>query len=268
MKRMPLLLLAVASFVSISVFQNCSNNYKIDTVGDSGQNNSTGTPGNPDDPGPTPPDDPPGDPTPPDEIPTFSCQHIVLLPLSNPLIVPARDASTGICYAVQIFQAIPNGKSNLTTTIDNDVISRNHDSGPATHHPYLMGQATAVVKFEGLRNIKLSGSPSNADASIKIDNFALIGFKAVSNASASLSELSASDYAAFGTSDSIISGTNGVKLYDEVVPLTPFGPSGTATVSALDISQAISVNQNYLLDVRAEDCGGSRELSDVYIVFQ
>lgn len=240
----------------IGLFQNCSNNYKLTSDGSNSESNNLLSNPNPN----TSPS-----PIPKNQIPTFSCQTVKVLPLTADLIVPARDSS-GTCYAIQIFQAIQDGPSNLTTTTDPQVISRNHDisttDSTITHHPYLMGQATINLTFEGARNIKLSGQ-ADSTSPISVDNFVMVGFGAQSTAG-----LVPADYAAYGTSDSTVNNTNGVLLDNEGVALTPFASGGIATVEPLDISQSIAVHQSYTLDVRAEDCGGDRDLSDVYLLLQ
>jgi hypothetical protein len=220
---------------------------------------------------PSTPSGPIGPAVPPAKIPDFSCQKFQILPLSKNLQIPARD-SQGTCYAVQLMGAIDSSPSNLTTTSDDEVISRDHDqtaSDPSlTHHPYLMGQATVNLTLGGPRRLKLAGA-ANTTTPILVDNFVMVGFGIpASQGSADSVELIPTDYAAYGTSDSTVEQTNGVLLNSTVVALTPFASGGTATVTPLDISQTIEANQPYILDVRAEDCGKVRQLSDIYLIIQ
>lgn len=267
-------------------FQNCSkasfkssgaNSSAVQASGDSAAPspdpglNPSPTPN----PNPTPNPDPGSNPeitptagpelgTPPSEIPDFQCLQTQVLQYSDNMQIPARDNS-GTCYAVQVMTAIPRGASSLTKNIDTTVISRNHDvsaSDPTqTHNPYLMDSQLLNFTFQGLRKIKLSGA-ADAISPILVDNFILVGFGTQGTA------LSPEQYSAYGTSDSTVFSTGGILLNNEVVALTPFASSGTATVKPLDISQTILAGQGYTLDLRAEDCGGQRQLSNIFVVFQ
>lgn len=192
----------------------------------------------------------------------FKCLSVVTLAYTKTLSIPARN-SQGVCYAMKIFDSIENGNSNLTTTIDNDVISRRHGEGSGyTRNPYSMDSDLLNFALAGPRVVKLSGG-ANATSPIKIDNFALIGLypKAVSPLP--------SHYSAHGTADSTVDAeAMTIQYKNSPVVLKPFGTSGTATVEPLDIVRAADTNLNYMLDIRALDCGGSRELSKVYVLFQ
>jgi len=61
---------------------------------------------------------------------------------------------------------------------------------------------------------------------------------------------------------------NYILLQNQQVTLNPSGANGTATVNALDITADVSSGRPYTLDLRAEDCGGTRQMSDIYLVFQ
>lgn len=192
----------------------------------------------------------------------FKCLSVVTLPYTKTLSIPART-SHGVCYAMKIFDAIENGSSSLTTNIDKDVVSRRHGEGSGyTRNPFSMDSDLLNFVLAGPRVVKLSGG-ANATSPIKIDNFALIGLypKAISPLP--------SHFSAHGTSDSTVDADAMTILYkDSPVVLKPFGTSGTATVAPLDIVRAADTNLDYMLDIRALDCGGSRELSKVYVLFQ
>lgn len=192
----------------------------------------------------------------------FKCLSIVTIPYTKTLSIPARTVN-GVCYAMKIFNAIENGDSSLTTAIDKDVVSRRHGAGTGyTRNPYSMDSDLLNFILAGPRVVKLSGG-ANATSSIKIDNFALVGLypKAISPLP--------SHFNAHGTADSTVDADAMTILYKESpVVLKPFGSSGTATVAPLDIVRTADTNLNYMLDIRALDCGGFRELSTVYVLFQ
>lgn len=199
----------------------------------------------------------------------FACKQMVALSLVNGVLeVPARTAD-GICYFYKIADAISSSASNLTVTMDSEVDSRNHDSNKIVYpnrHPYVLAKALLPFKLLGLRKMKLSGS-SLAPGSIKVDNYVLSGIYP-----SSVVNPDSTYYRAYGTEDAGYY-SNGVTnkyilLKGQAIPLASFGPYGTATIAALDISTEFTINQPYRLDLRALDCGGSRELSKIFLLFQ
>lgn len=198
----------------------------------------------------------------------FSCQKVIQLTSMNDLMkIPARD-SNGLCYSIKLLDHIAFSSSSLTTATDSDVISANHDGGPI-HHPYSMGSVKTEFRLDGPRVVKLSGGNS-ATNPILVDNFVLMG---VYPSSKDISQSLASVYHVMGTSDSSIPGADGsnsnsVDFKGTLLPIASFGSSGTSSVAAIDITTSAEPQVNQTLDLRALDCGGSRELSDVYLVFQ
>ena len=203
----------------------------------------------------------------------FACKSLVTLTSASDLMtIPARTAD-GICYAYKMASAIPVGASNLTTTIDTQVISRNHDSGsgnPAiTHNPYEMGLFQGQFNLLGGRVVKLSGGP-DATTHILVDNFVLMGvYPSATGAPADLTTA----YQAMGTSDSSIANAQGVDTHsisfmNQLIPVLAFATGGTSSVAPVDITVKSPPNQVQTLDIRALDCGGSRNMSDIYILFQ
>ncbi len=191
----------------------------------------------------------------------FKCLSVTKLDYTKTLSIPART-SNGVCYAMKIFNKIENGASSLTATVDKEVVSRDHDKGSGTRNPYSMDKDLLNFNLAGPRVVKLAGG-LNSTSPILIDNFALIGLypKAVSPLPA--------HFSAHGTADSVLdSNTMDIKYKNSSVVLKPFGSAGTATVMPLDIVRSADVNLDYILDIRALDCGGSRELSDVWVLFQ
>jgi hypothetical protein len=111
--------------------------------------------------------------------------------------------------------------------------------------------------------VKLSGS-GTSPAPIKVDNFVVAGlYPAIDGV-----QPDTGFYRAHGTADAMITGTNHVLVRSSPVTLTPFGPSGTSTIAPLDITADVVPGQMFELDLRALDCGGSRELSEIYLLFQ
>lgn len=191
------------------------------------------------------------------ECKEFACKQFVEI-ASFPFMVPARDIN-GICYYSKLFNAIANGPS--TGNKEASVIARNHGSGPNPTNPFILDKSSREFKLLGERAIKLSGQ-FNQLAAIKVDNFLAVGKRLKTENEAMTS------WKSYGTQDSTIVGTNYIKINDVDNVLTPFGAAGTATVNALLLTQDFDVMKNYVLDVNALDCGGSRELSNVYLVFQ
>ena len=113
----------------------------------------------------------------------------------------------------------------------------------------------------GPRVVKLAGGP-NAGTPIKADNFILAGIRPPDL------QIHSKQYQSYGTADSTVIGTNVVYFRNEPVPLTPFGSSGTATVTPLVLASDVDSQLTHRLDLRMLDCGGSREQSEIYLLFQ
>ncbi len=193
--------------------------------------------------------------------PIYDCERFVELSGTN-FQIPPRSPQ-GICYYTKLFDAQPNAPSfgpKLST-----VLSRNHDinspeqgtAPPAS--PYIMGQKAFQIRIDGPRAVKLSGSRSRL-APILVDNYFLVGSREVGQP--------ASGYLAYGTDDAAVIGTHNILVNNVPVPLIGFGPLGTATVNALLLNERFTPGKNYLFSVDALDCGGIRELSEVYLIFQ
>jgi hypothetical protein len=196
----------------------------------------------------------------------FTCKTVKPLVWSNgKLEVPARTEE-GVCYAVKLLNAVAGSESKLTKVNDGDLVSRNHDvrydDPNDVRHPYLLGKKQVSFWMGGARTVKLAGSPSPS-APIKVDNFIMVGI-----APQSVANPGAEYYKAYGTSDSTVYTSNSIIYKNKYVPLQAFATGGTSTITPLDITSKVTPNQVYNLDVRAEDCGAWRELSDIYLLFQ
>lgn len=191
----------------------------------------------------------------------FKCTNVISLPYSNTITVPARTID-GVCYAMKIFDAIPVSNSGLSPTTDSEVISRNHGGiTGTTRNSYIMNKALVNLKLLGPRVVKLSGG-TDATTPILADNFVVIGLYL------QIATPLVTHYAAYGSSDSTIPGTNHILFKNEPLPLTPFATGGTSSIAPLEIVKEADSDLNYLLDVRALDCGGVRQLSNMYLLFQ
>ncbi len=204
----------------------------------------------------------------------FQCLQTQTLTFStnNIVEIPERTAA-GICYAVKIINAVSSGSSTLTKTRDDSVLARDHSNGfsdpKKTAVPYLMGRNTVNFTLKGDRRVKLSGGASD-QSPIRVDNFVLVGIYPADTKTALTPY-----YQAYGTGDSTIEiagGTAGnyknILMNNSPVPLTAFESGGTSTVKALDVTTQVSKQLPYTIDVRAEDCGGARNLSEIFLFFQ
>lgn len=197
----------------------------------------------------------------------FTCQsYVALAPTSSgsglQFEVPARSAA-GVCYTVKLMDAISKSKSDLNQTHDSEVISAHH-GGTGTWNPWVMGRANVEFLMKaggGARQVRLSGSGTDAKA-IKVDNFVLAGL-----AKKSVGLSSNSSYLAYGSNDSTIDGSN-IKFRNALFPFRGFGASGVTSIGSVDITTQVSTEESYVLDVRALDCGGDREMTDIYLLFQ
>jgi hypothetical protein len=249
-------LISILGMFLLMGYQNCS---KIGVADIAPANNltQTGTPES-------------GNPFNPSQTPEFKCQSIqmISLPSSGALNIPARG-DDGVCYAVKLINKSNWSPSNNNPNSDQQVISRNHASSiyndpSLIHAPYLLGSALLDVYLQGERSILLSGG-ANASSNITVDNFVLIGVMPSSQNS------DPHFYKAYGTADSTViynGNTDNIMFMNQAVALTPFASGGTSTIKPLAIDGEMQVKQNYTLDIRAEDCGGSGNNSDIYLVFQ
>lgn len=197
----------------------------------------------------------------------FQCRSFVVLPATEQLSIPPRTAE-GICYSVPIMNRIANSSSRLTTQLEMDVVSRDHDVWAPRRNPYVLGKYQANVQIQGPRVVKLAGGLSTTSP-IRVDNFLLFGLFPQSQMDANPNQVDIStSYKAMGTSDSVVPGVNGILFRDIPIPVIPFASAGTSTIAPLDLSQSLTPNLPYVLDLRALDCGGSRELSDIHLLFQ
>lgn len=194
----------------------------------------------------------------------FKCSKFTVINLaagSTSINIPSR--SEGECFSIKLFDAIQNSSSKLTTLKDLEVISSNHDSNsPQIHNPYVLGSAKINFKLGGPRVVKLSGG-ANSTSPILVDNFVVSGiFPAKVTPQAS-------HYSAHGTKDSTVdTNRTHILLKDSPIQLKAFASGGTASVAPLEIVKEADTNLDYILDIRALDCGGSRELSEVHLLFQ
>ncbi len=193
----------------------------------------------------------------------FKCTEVRELTYTKTLQIPKRaTGDSGICYAMKIFNPIANGPSDLTKVFDRDVISLNHDAKPGVRNPNVLGTDVLNFNLGGPRVVRLSGG-LDATTPILVDNYVMIGLypKGFTPTPA--------HYAAHGTSDAEIAPGQKQILYKNTpVPLKRFADAGTAAIPTLDIVREADQLQDYTLDIRALDCGGSRELSKIYILFQ
>ena len=201
----------------------------------------------------------------------FACQSVVAITSDQLTQVPART-SDGICYSYKLMSAIANSSSNLTTVFDNDIMAKNHGRTNDTSlndHPFSMGQFKGNFKLLGARAVKLAGG-ANATAPILVDNFVMTGvYPAATQAPVDVRKY----YRVTGTSDAAIVDTKGnstgsIQFDSEQLPVVSYASGGTSSIAPIDITTSATPNVLQTLDVRALDCGGSRELSDVYLLFQ
>jgi len=192
----------------------------------------------------------------------FMCTQFVELTYdpSQILNIPKRDSS-GNCYLVKIISKANYNPSSLNPLSDADVVSRNHDTGPTTHHPYNLGEAMVRMILAGERTIKLSGGKNDTN-SITVDNFILVGVAATSQIG------DPSYYKAYGTSDATIPNSDSILFKNSAIPLTAFASGGTSTIAPLSLEGQIVIGQDSTLDIRALDCGGIGVVSDIYLLFQ
>lgn len=197
--------------------------------------------------------------TPPKEEVMFtSCQSFQEL-IGDSIVVPARTANN-ICYYVRLMSALPNARTGSRgEPLASDVVARMHAQTDGNTHPYVLGlKEITQLQLLGARNVALSGSFSNAQATMSIDNFFLIEQS---------TEVGSFRAWAYGTADSV--PANGKITVGQFVVdnFYAFAPSGTAQVTAIDMTSAIPAGLKMSIRFRGLDCGVSAQASDVFMVF-
>lgn len=195
----------------------------------------------------------------------FTCMSVVQLSAAQLLAVPARTAD-GICYAYKIMNALPVAPSGTGSTKDPQVVARDHDTGAGYANAWMMASFLGRFKLLGPRVVKLSGGPSSS-GQILVDNFVVAGVYQDGTA-----PVITRDYQARGTADcaTLFNGasTGNILFQNTAIPLRPFGSAGVSSITPIDITSRVPANVTQVLDVRADDCGVNREMSDVYLLFQ
>lgn len=179
--------------------------------------------------------------------------------------IPPRNG--GKCSYIKFASRISEGPSRKVN-FDKEVISRYHDTNGFNNNrnsnPSVMASKQIKFKLSGLRPLVLAGN-TTGNENIKVDNFVLYGtYPAV------LFNPPVMYYSAAGTEDAAIVGVpNTILLREQSVSLKVKALAGTASLSPIDITgDAVSAGEVFILDVRALDCGGRQELSDIFLVFK
>jgi hypothetical protein len=180
-----------------------------------------------------------------------------------------------------------------------------HHNANTVWHPYTMNHTNINFVLDGGRTLHLTGGSVSSNMftsnDISIDNFFLIGVYPQSTNLSTKNLLSY--YSAWGTADSVIANngvansiafnpaginltTNAVVRYSStrttpyssvglvtqsdyaMVPLNVKGPNGTATVPSVDLSNLVNSQVPTTIDFRGLDCGGSRFMNNIYLLFQ
>ena len=124
-----------------------------------------------------------------------------------------------------------------------------------------MGKSLFDLKLAGPREVKLAGS-SDRISPILVDNFVLTAIYPKSESAKT------SYFHAYGTSDSTIPGENGVRVGNDIVPVNVFATGGTSTIAPLNITNQITATETFTMDIRSLDCGGTRHMSEIYLLLQ
>lgn len=197
--------------------------------------------------------------TPPKEDVKFTnCQSFQEL-MGDAIVVPSRTAA-GICYYVRLMSAQPAGRSGSRGEAEaTDVVASPHERSDGSLHPYVLGQKEITqLQLLGTRSVALSGSFSNAQASMSIDNFFLLEQS---------TEVGTYRAWAYGTADAEPAGGKITVGNYMVENFYSYASGGTARVTAIDMTSAVPAGLKMSIRFRGLDCGSSAEASDVFMVF-
>ncbi len=197
--------------------------------------------------------------TPQREDVNFSnCQSFQEL-TGDSIVVPARTASN-VCYYLRLMFAKPGAKSGTRgEAVASDVIASPHERADGDMHPYVLGQKDITqLQLLGARSVALSGSFSNAQANMSIDNFFLLEQS---------TEVGSYRVWVYGTSDAEPAGGKITVGNYSVENFYSYAPKGTAQVTAINMTSAIPSGLKMSIRFRGLDCGSWAEASDVFMVF-
>lgn len=242
------------------VFQNCSKksfSTRVDpssqsllSIDSSGGSTTTTDPKNIDDDIVTTP--------PPEPVSFTGCRSFQEL-VGTTITVPAQNGD-GVCYYVRLMSASSSHASGSRgEALAEDVVARPHARPDNNPRPYILGQKQiSQLQLLGKRNVALSGSFSNAQASMFIDNFFLVE---------QVTEVGSYRAWAYGTADAEPSGGKITVNNFAVEDFYAYARGGTATVAAIDMTAAIPSGLKMSLHFRGLDCGVAAVASDVFMVF-
>lgn len=199
-----------------------------------------------------------------DDVDFSKCESYQEIGNVASMALPNRSTSK-VCYYKKLLSAVAShssgshGEARVT-----DVLASNHNGNENSYiAPYLLGDGR--LKFSNLPGwkIAISGAYNDTKTKMAIDNFYLLQLK-----SPQIEFISA-----FGTADAEPGdGDMPILLNNtEITEFKSFAAGGTARVEALDLTPETSMISNfkgeYSLRLRALDCGGSANGTDVFVVF-
>ncbi len=193
-----------------------------------------------------------------EEVNFTNCQSFQEL-TGDSIVVPARTANN-VCYYVRFMTEQSAAKSGTRgEALASDVIASPHTRPDGDMHPYVLGQKEITqLQLLGPRNVALSGSFSNAQASMSIDIFFLLEQS---------TEVGSYRAWAYGTADAEPAGGK-ITVGNYVVEnFYSYASGGTARVTAIDMTSAIPSGLKMSIRFRGLDCGSSAQASDVFMVF-
>ena len=173
--------------------------------------------------------------------------------------VPPSDED-GICYYIKMMSASPSRESgSFGEARATDVFARAHYPN-RSRNPFILGEKQIQeLVLLGKRNVALSGSFSNPNATMFIDNFFLLE-----------QEIEARPFTAwaYGTADAEPRdggkiSVNGINVDD----FFAYASGGRAQISAINLTPALPAELKMSIRFRGLDCGGSAVASDVFLVF-
>lgn len=177
--------------------------------------------------------------------------------------IPGRSAAQ-VCYYIKVFNAVPQGPSQLSRAVRRDIKARDHSSGGSETtmaHPLVMGQKSVNVQLQGTRQV-IVASDAFATKNIRVDNFVLVE---ITRATAPKIVWGA------GSADvkyRDASGLLSVKLNDVPFNYETYAPGGTSEFSPVDFTRHVPLNEPISIGVSALDCRGSEFSTDGYLIFK
>ncbi|MDZ4662724.1 MAG: hypothetical protein SGJ18_14010 [Pseudomonadota bacterium] len=204
-------------------------------------------------------------------VPTAFTECKQLVELETELVPPLN--SSGVCYYKKVLnETVSHNSGSFGESRASDIFARDHNNNEhlAPVNPYVLSDVSLNLVFSDSRKVTLTryntGSPKlgEREQQLFVDNFILVEIASANRPIVRLAR---------GTGDSEPYVNNNRSVVGDILvnnsavtDFLAYSPSGSANISAIDISPYFIPNLDTQLRIRNLDCGGLASASDVFLV--